>query len=208
MNATMWRLPSELEALTRELLATAGAERWVIEPAVLARSIHVTGWCSDELASAAEHELLRLHQTELAFLLREAARLRIETASATATERAASSSLATWRACFRETLRCASRDGARASAELFGVLRRCRAADVARWPDAVELARAALALHDVEAGRARLGQALLSVGRVHEARTAFAAALSRVHSARACESLLNGLNEAQGLIARRERSSN
>jgi hypothetical protein len=170
MNAGVLHTSREPEPQLASALADERASRWVIEPELLARTLHVDAWCSAEALNAAERELVRLHRTELAFLLREAASLRMRSTASRSIPDEDALPLDAWRACFREALRSAALDCLRVSPALYRLLLDCRAANPERWPAAVDLARAALALHDVEAGRARLAEALLVAGRGREAR--------------------------------------
>src|SRR6185436_20893156 len=63
MNACVLRTPRELERLVAAALADERGLRWVIEPELLARTLHVAGWCPAEALSAAERELVRVHRT-------------------------------------------------------------------------------------------------------------------------------------------------
>jgi len=181
---------SRLRELLRDVLRDRPS---AIDPRALARRIHIErGDCAGDAATrVAERELLRVHRTEIAYLLRGAAGLRREVLDPSALSSAA------WRACMFEQLDCIALDGLRASDELIRTLERCAHGAVETWPSAVELARASLALHDVEAGRVALAEALLAANWTREAASSFASALARpVHGANFAR-LLDGLIEAQ-----------
>lgn len=196
MNTLLQRLAPDLRTLVASVLANRREAAWIVDASLLARRLRVDGWLPEIELAEAERELLRLHRVELAFLLREAAALRCEPDGQTAMP------LAAWRVSFREALRCAMLDGARVSPELFALLLRCRARSIELWPSAVELAHAALALHDVVPGHARLGSALLAERRAPEAYVAFAVAYTRAPSIDERERALVGLTVARaGLLA-------
>jgi hypothetical protein len=191
-----------LREFLRDVLHEGRTQPGAIEPRALARPIHIEGgdWASDATLRAAERELLRVHRAETAYLLRRAAALRRSVPAPGAP------ALDTWRVCMREQLACMALDRLRVSAELERVLEFCADRALESWPSAAELARAALALHDVEAGRIALAEALLAAGSAREAASAFASALERcVHGANFGR-LLDGLIEAQRRLGCRDRA--
>jgi hypothetical protein len=183
--------------------AAHGIRRPSIDPRALVRRIDfdvLGGPDIDALELAAERELVRVHRAELAQLLRTAAGLR-------ACGSPRPSELAAWRGCLREQLDCIAIDGWRVADSVRRVLAKCAGIDLALWPSADDIARAALALHDVEAGRVLLGESLLGESllagsplasdRVREAAAVFADALCRcVHRSNLAR-LLDGLLQAQ-----------
>lgn len=183
IDTLLQQLAPDLRNLVALVLAQRRDAVWIVDPGVLAHTLRVDAWLPEVELAEAERELLRLHRVELAFLLREAAELRRELDHCSHREsRPCAMPLAAWRVSFREALRCAMLDGTRVSPELFALLLRCRARRIELWPSAVELARAALALHDVAPAHARLGSALLAERRAPEACVAFAVACARAPS--------------------------
>jgi tetratricopeptide (TPR) repeat protein len=193
-------LSRDLERLVRDVLAIARIRPARIGIERASRAFTLTPGRSSggsELVAAAERELLRLHRVELAFHLRQAARAVLAGAAETR-------SLAQRRAGLRDALAVAASDGMRASPALFALLERClRAGGDA--PRASELARAALELHDVEAGRALSAEALLAAGELDEAQGAFARALARRPSAGVLHELVAGWTAAARLAGDVER---
>ncbi|MBI5433293.1 MAG: hypothetical protein HZA52_10730 [Planctomycetes bacterium] len=119
------------------------------------------------LAQPGLAELERVHAREVAYLLREAARLR-----STLDPRGRSwrwlagkaGSLAAWRRALHAELELLALDRCRPSCDLARMLELCRGEDVADWPSALELADASLALASDEAGRLERVVALLAGG--------------------------------------------
>jgi hypothetical protein len=184
---------SRLRDLLRDVLRDEHDRPKAIDPRALARRIQIESGdrACDGATRAAERELLRVHRSEIAYLLRRAADLRRGAGESGAL------SLDAWRACMREQLDCIALDRLHASGELLGLLESCARGAIAGWPSASELARASLALHDVEAGRVAVAEALLDAGAVHEAASSFASALQRSVDADNFGRLLEGLIEAQ-----------
>src|SRR5262249_8528805 len=120
------------------------------------------------LFSEAERELRWIHRLEQAQLLRAAARLAghrrrrpgppPRPAAPTADPPRA---LSRWRARALEELRWALRDGCPPPR----LLERCLVLDPRAWPDALELSRAALELHDGFESRLQLARCLLALAR-------------------------------------------
>ena len=208
MNICAPCLSPQLRGLVNQVLREERAYRYAIDPRVLARRIRIE---SASLAlegsgmHAAERELLRVHRSELARLLRTASVLRAATAAAGASH-ARQFSLEEWSACLREQLDCIALDDAQLSNDLTHLLARCLGSDIEGWPTAVELARAALALHDIEAGRVAFGRALLAAGHAHAAARLFADALARPIRSSNFGPLLDGLIEAQRRLGDFERA--
>lgn len=200
MNTLEARASSRIGLALRNVLdevisdaAAHGIRRPSIDPRALVRRIDfdvLGGPAVDALELAAERELVRVHRAELAQLLRTAAGMR-------ACGSARPSELAAWRECLREQLDCIALDGWQVASRVRRVLALCAGSDLALWPSAAEIARAALVLHDVEAGRVLLGDSLLAVDRAREAAAVFADALCRcVHRSNLAR-LLDGLLDAQ-----------
>jgi hypothetical protein len=139
---------------------------------------------SDRLA-AAERELARVHLAELAFLLREASRLRRE-GGRPQQVRACCEGLA-------EALDCARRDGAQLGGRWVALARACVDRPCSAWPRASSLAAASLEMEPCEAGRAALARALLDQGDSLGASRALAAAVLTCPSARRGAGLLEEL---------------
>jgi len=168
-----------LAEIVREILRESRALAFAIPPARLAGEAFVcalsfaaspgTAREHDAQRRAAERELLAVHSAELAWLLREAVRLRLaalaDAGGAIALELRALDPdplpFEVWQRSLREQLACSAADRVRLARSLFEILRSTHASAPRDWPPALELARASLALQPCEAGRVRLAQALL-----------------------------------------------
>jgi hypothetical protein len=155
--------------------------------------------------AAAERELRSVHLAELAFGLRQAARLRrrLTADSGHPVEPEAERSC---RAGLSEALDCARSDGltlARPLRELAGA---CVDLPLAAWPTASGLARTALDLEPGEVGRTELAQALLAEGDVSAASRLLACALLSCPSARRGAGLLEQLARIESLRGRARRA--
>jgi hypothetical protein len=148
--------------------------------------------------AAAERELVRVHLCELAYLLREASRLRRVRHGVT--------ELLACRAGLAEALECARRDGLGLPARWSLLAGFCAASAVEAWPRSVHLARAALEIEPCEEGRAELGRALLAAGDARAAAGAMAAALLGCRSAARAVPLLDELARVEERLGRRERA--
>lgn len=158
---------------------------------------------------SAVQELRRVHELELAALLREASLMRF------AREPLARShtllegpplALSDWRAAAEEELATLLRDEFLVVAGAVELLERCVAKRVADWPEPVELARKSLELEDCEAGRLRLAQGLLACGDHATAAVVCAAALARHPSPAFWPLFVEGLACAHELAGRLDRA--
>jgi hypothetical protein len=160
-----------------------------------------------KLAISARVELARVHARELAYLLREAARLRHAADPCARHWRWVArepGTLAAWRRSFTETLALIARDRCITSFDLAELCERCRAPELADWPAAVELADAALALAPEECGRLERAVAALLSGDARRAATTAALELAAWPPPRADGEFLLVLAcaaEAQGRLA-------
>lgn len=153
---------------------------------------------SDRLA-AAERELVAVHRAELAFLLREASRLRRGGEVAAPERRCAE------RACregLEEALGCAREDALALPARWSAAARACIVGAVDGWPRASTLARVALEVEPCAEGRVELARALSAEGDPDAAARVLASALLSCSSARRGAGLLE---ELAGLEQRRGR---
>ncbi|MCC6406330.1 MAG: hypothetical protein IT453_04120 [Planctomycetes bacterium] len=119
------------------------------------------------LGQPALAELERVHARELAYLLREAARLRSTLEPRGRSWRwlaGKAGTLTAWRRALHEELALLALDRCRPSCDLARMLELCGGEDVADWPSALELADASLALAPDEAGRLERVVALLARG--------------------------------------------
>lgn len=149
-------------------------------------------------AAAAERELARVHLCELAYLMREASRVRRGQAAVEAV-----------RACregFAEALECARRDSLALPARWRALARLCASSGVEAWPRSVHIARTALEVEPCEEGRVELGRALLAEGEPRAAAAAMAAALLGCRSVGRAAPLLDELARLEDRLGRRERA--
>jgi hypothetical protein len=191
-------LSAGLVRVLREVLRDAGGRssrlRWLASDCAPApRSSEAAR------AVAAGRELTRVHLCELAYLLREASRLR----------RAHEATAVAVRACregFAEALECARLDGLALPARWSALASLCASSGVAAWPRSVLLARTALEVEPCEEGRVELGRALLAAGEPRAAAAAMAAALLACRSVGRAAPLLDELARLEDRHGRRERA--
>jgi hypothetical protein len=162
---------------------------------------------SDRLA-AAERELEAVHRAELAYLLREASRLRRTTPTARAAEDAATLAC---REGLAEALACARDDALRLEVRWRRLARACIEASVGAWPRASALARVSLEVEPCTEGRVELARALLvedatSSHAAAEAGRTLAAALLSCVSARRGADLLDELATLEQRLGRARRA--
>jgi hypothetical protein len=146
----------------------------------------------------AERELEQVHRSELAWLLREAAHVRLE-ASASC-ENPAPLDLATLRAGLREEWESARADGYPATRVLDELVATCLQRDVAAWPSSAELARVSLRLQEDPHARLRLALGLLAEGRARDAAREFLRVLDRDPPPSLVPELTSGLERAVARI--------
>jgi hypothetical protein len=161
----------------------------------------------DRLA-AAERELEGVHRAELAYLLREASRLR---RAPRAVHRQQDAALRACRDGLAEALACARSDALRLDARWCGLVRACIDAAVPDWPQASTLARVSLEVEPCAEGRVELARALLvaedaSAAEAAEAGSALAAALLACPSARRGADLLDELAALEERLGRPRRA--
>ena len=148
--------------------------------------------------AAAERELSRVHLCELAFLMREASRLR--------RSRASENSARACREGLAEALECARADELCLPAGWGALAALCVGSNVESWPPAVLLARTALQIEPCEEGRTELAHALIAAGETRAAAAAMAAALLGCASAARASTLLDELASVEERLGRRERA--
>ncbi len=188
-----WIRP-ELGRLLREVLAHPGARRFRLHPARLI-SLRLGGSPpAEERLAAAERELARVHLLELAWLLREAARLRCGQEDGPDRDLR----LEACRSGLGEALACAHADGLWLPRRAADLAREVFGAGVREWPPASRLARAALALDPCAVGRALLVRALQGEG---DGSGASAVLASTLLSCRSRPSAVALLTELAGLQA-------
>ncbi len=185
-------LPPELARLLQEVLADPRACRFRLHPARLLRLELAGSPPAEERLTAAERELARVHQIELAWLLREAARLRGTEAGA---EREAR--LLACQSGLEEALACALADGLCLPRRTSRLLRSIRGQDASTWPAATRTARAALELDPCPEGRELLARALAAGGQRADASAVLAASLASCRSRERARILLAELAELQ-----------
>jgi len=190
-------LSAGLLGILREVLREAGARgARALWPGWVGAGSRISGAAARQ--AAAERELERVHFCELAFLLREASRLRRSRSNAV-DARACSEGLA-------EALECARADELTLPARWAAVAELCTGSNRSAWPSAVQLARTALEIEPCEEGRTELARALLAAGEARVASAAMAAALLGCGNVARALTLLDELACVEERLGRRERA--
>jgi hypothetical protein len=198
------RVLHEVLARVRGRLRQAPARAAGLHP-VRAASVRLPGRAprSDRLA-AAERELVAVHRAELAFLLREASRLRRGSQGAASGEPTAAE-----RACrdgLDEALGCARGDALALPSRWQALVRACIVGTVDEWPQASTLARLSLEVEPCAEGRVELARAHLAEGRPEAAGRGLATALLTCPSARRGADLLDELARLEERLGRGRRA--
>jgi hypothetical protein len=166
-RAPAW-LPVHLARILSAVLDDPRARRCLLRPEQVLRLSPQESAREGSRLERAQGELLAVHRAELAFLLRQAARLRL------------SGDLECLEACragLREAQECARADGWDMPHNLRRLVPRVIGSPPQEWPDAVRLARTAFALEARESGAVLLAQALDRAGDAHAASGLLAVAL-------------------------------
>jgi len=189
----------EVQGLLARRGRTRSTPRPVLHPARVATLRLGTRPPRADRLAAAERELAAVHLNELAFQLRQAARLRCEPADGSA-------ALAC-REGLREAVACARGDALPLARSWRELALACSEVPLPeRWPRASALARAALEVEPCEEARAALARALLVEGDAPAASSALAAALLSCPSARRGAALLDELAAVEQRLGRRGRA--
>jgi hypothetical protein len=190
-------LSAGLVGILREVLREAGerpaSSLW---PGWVSAGSRVRGAAARR--AAAERELSRVHLCELAFLFREASRLRRSRSNA-ADSRACREGLA-------EALEGARADELCLPARWVALATLCVESSLESWPPAEVLARIALEIEPCEEGRTELAHALLAAGEARAASGAIAAAVLGCGSAARARTLLDELARVEERLGRSVRA--
>jgi hypothetical protein len=203
-----------LRDLVLEVLCDRRARRFALDPMQLARAAAALappaqragiadGACDAGRIAAAQRELERVHASELALLLREAASLVL---ARRARSHDPAPELDTWRSCAREALEACAADALAVDARVVELLEVCLLRHPSRWPSAVDLARSALHLEPCDIGRLRLAQAWMAEDEPWSASGVLALSVYRRPASRLEPRLLAGLVRAQSACGERSRA--